>query len=480
MDRVALAFAALAGASLAMPLGADQPDQAGARGIDSRSTLARPTRVAEVKRGEQVRLEGVVVRVVDRDEFRLSDGTGSIPVRLPWDGPSPVEVGDDVRVVGVVDDDMTFGLARPEVYATSIELPGGATMSFQMDMAPVQPAESSRVAEPPSDRTPIASLARGQSATIAGRVVRILDSDEFRLEDESGSVRVFIGERRRMTVQVGDQVVVAGTLDDDPWPIRPEFYADSVMLAEGPATEGHENRVAGSSGSERRADDSLAPTARPEARTLVHDLRPYEVVLIEGVVDRITDEDEFRLRDASGSVRVYIGWRNRMPVARGERVSVVGIVDGLGIGRLFREVYAYQITTSDGRVIELQENRRSASSASSVESSPAPKPAPALDGGEGPSITPIAAVRRGQTVAVRGTVARIRDTDEFVLRDDSGSIRVYIGWRNRMPVSTGDDVTVFGTADDDVFPGFRPEIYADRIVLPDGRRIALERGGYRD
>lgn len=477
MDRVALAFAALAGASLAMPLGADQPNQDGARGIDSRSTVARPTRVAEVKRGEQVRLEGVVVRVVDRDEFRLSDGSGSIPVRLPWDGPSLVEVGDDVCVVGVVDDDMTFGLARPEVYATSIELPGGATMSFQMDMAPAQPAEVSRVAEPPSDRTPIASLARGQSATIAGRVVRILDSDEFRLEDESGSVRVFIGERRRMTVQVGDQVVVAGTLDDDPWPIRPEFYADSVMLAEGPATERREVRGAESSEDARRVDDSLAPTARPEARTLVHDLRPYEVVLIEGVVDRITDEDEFRLRDASGSVRVYIGWRNRMPVARGERVSVVGIVDGLGIGRLFREIYAYQITTSDGRVIELQENRRSASS---VEASPAPKPAPALDGGEAPSITPIAAVRRGQTVAVRGAVARIRDTDEFVLRDDSGSIRVYIGWRNRMPVSTGDDVTVFGTADDDVFPGFRPEIYADRIVLPDGRRIALERGGYGD
>jgi hypothetical protein len=41
-------------------------------------------------------------------------------------------------------------------------------------------------------------------------------------------------------------------------------------------------------------------------------------------------------------------------------------------------------------------------------------------------------------------------------------------------------VTVIGFADDDVFPGMRPDIYADRLVLADGRVVVLERGGYYD
>jgi uncharacterized protein YdeI (BOF family) len=95
-------------------------------------------------------------------------------------------------------------------------------------------------------------------------------------------------------------------------------------------------------------------------------------------------------------------------------------------------------------------------------------------------ITPVAEVRRGQAVALRGEVVRIRDSDEFVLSDETGRIEVYIGWRNRMPVQVGDQVTVFGTADDDVFPGRQPDIYADRLILADGRVIALFRDGYHE
>jgi uncharacterized protein YdeI (BOF family) len=84
---------------------------------------------------------------------------------------------------------------------------------------------------------------------------------------------------------------------------------------------------------------------------------------------------------------------------------------------------------------------------------------------------PIKEVRRGQPVVLSGTVHRIKDSDEFVLRDDSGRIDIYIGWRNRMPVATGDQVTVWGFADDDAFPGFRPDIYADALRTADGRKI---------
>lgn len=89
----------------------------------------------------------------------------------------------------------------------------------------------------------------------------------------------------------------------------------------------------------------------------------------------------------------------------------------------------------------------------------------------------IADVRRGQAVVLRGEVRRIRDSDEFILADQSGSIEVYIGWQNEMPVTQGQTVTVHGRADDSSFPGFRPDIYASRIELPGGQVVELRRGG---
>lgn len=447
-----------------------------ASGVQQRGVVdarpATPSAVADASRGDRVMLDGEVIRILDTNEFRLADGTGSIPVHLPWSGSSLVSVGDRVTIKGIVNDEMTFGISRPAVYAMSIRLPGGASIEFNQT---AEDASTVETAVPTStDRaTPVAigTLRRGQSATITGRVDRILDTDEFRLVDETGSVRVYAGWRHRLTVQVGDRVTITGTMDDDPWPMPAEFYASSITPA------GAETILL----EPAHPQDATAAVERPpqtdgviqiRERTPIASLEPYQTVLVEGVVERITDEDEFRIRDDSGSVRVYIGWRNRMPVAVGERAQVVGIVDSGGPAGLFREIYAYEITTATSRVTDLQRARASAVPPATPQ---VREPAPA-----GPSIVEIRSVRRGQTVALQGEVSRIRDTDEFVLRDSTGTIQIYIGWRNQMPVAVGDRVTVFGTADDDVFPGTRPEIYADRIVLPNGTTIHLVRGGYDD
>jgi uncharacterized protein YdeI (BOF family) len=91
------------------------------------------------------------------------------------------------------------------------------------------------------------------------------------------------------------------------------------------------------------------------------------------------------------------------------------------------------------------------------------------------AVTAIRDVQRGQAVTLRGEVRRLRDTDEFILRDDTGAITVYIGWRNAMPVSVGQRVTVVGTADDDTPPEMKPEVYAARILFSDGRKVELIR-----
>lgn len=427
--------------------------------------------IAGVKRGDRVRVRGEVVAVLDANRFRLADSTGTVPVVLSWSGAPLVAVGDTVVVQGLVHDEMAFGLSRPEVLATGLELPGGVTLSFaQPSGADAAPAPTAAPRDVES-MTPIGEVRRGQSATLRGRVERILDTDEFRLVDESGSIRVYIGWRNRLGVNVGDTVVVRGTRDDDPWPLPAEFYASSIQPEGGVAVQLADRDAAAAHAAPGASPVEVMTSVRPTTITPIAELRPYDTVRIEGVVERLTDSDEFRIRDDSGSVRVYIGWTNAMPVSPGERVAVVGIVDSRGPGGVLREVYAYDITNAQGRVFELQRPQ--------FDAPPAQAQPQAGNQPEQPLMR-TADVRRGQSVHLRGTVERIRDTDEFVLRDDSGSIRVYIGWRNRMPVSTGDVVTVFGVADDDVFPGRRPEIYASRIVMSDGRTVSLVRGGYDD
>ena len=83
-------------------------------------------------------------------------------------------------------------------------------------------------------------------------------------------------------------------------------------------------------------------------------------------------------------------------------------------------------------------------------------------------VTPIAEIRRDMAVTLKGTVDRITDEDEFVLRDHSGAVRVYVG-PNPVPATPGEVITVIGHVDDD-----RPiEVYATEIVRADGARVAL-------
>ncbi len=79
----------------------------------------------------------------------------------------------------------------------------------------------------------------------------------------------------------------------------------------------------------------------------IADAQRGSVVTVQGTVERITDEDEFRLADATGQIRVYVG-PNWVPAEVGETVIVHGFVDD-DLGP--REIYARSLTRADGTVI---------------------------------------------------------------------------------------------------------------------------------
>jgi uncharacterized protein YdeI (BOF family) len=94
---------------------------------------------------------------------------------------------------------------------------------------------------------------------------------------------------------------------------------------------------------------AAAPAAAaPNDATRIADLVRNTNVTIIGTVDRLTDEDEFVLADASGSVRVYVG-PNLVPVNPGDAVTVRGFVDD----DLRLEIYAREIVRPDGSTVTL-------------------------------------------------------------------------------------------------------------------------------
>lgn len=93
-----------------------------------------------------------------------------------------------------------------------------------------------------------------------------------------------------------------------------------------------------------------APAAFASEITPVADAQRGTMVTVQGMVERITDEDEFRLADASGSIRIYVG-PNWVPAEVGETVIVNGFVDD-DLGP--REIYARSLTRADGTVISFE------------------------------------------------------------------------------------------------------------------------------
>ena len=115
-----------------------------------------------------------------------------------------------------------------------------------------------------------------------------------------------------------------------------------------PAEERAPNESAVVAPSAQDEAPSAAPAAAYSSERAVDEIASLQRnsrVVIEGVVIRVNEEDEFVIEDSTGSVQVFTG--NTFFVADvGETVRVVGFVDE----SLLLEVYAQEVIHSDGRV----------------------------------------------------------------------------------------------------------------------------------
>ncbi len=82
----------------------------------------------------------------------------------------------------------------------------------------------------------------------------------------------------------------------------------------------------------------------------ISELQNYTDSYIKGEVIKILDEDEFRLEDNSGKIKVYTGWKNTNIVKKGEKITLRGKLDP----GIVKEFYATEIIKDDGETIKLE------------------------------------------------------------------------------------------------------------------------------
>lgn len=95
--------------------------------------------------------------------------------------------------------------------------------------------------------------------------------------------------------------------------------------------------------------------------------------------------------------------------------------------------------------------------------------APSNSEGDTSQTINIADLQRNTMVTVEGVVTSIRDEDEFVLTDQTGSIPIYTG-KSLFTVEQGQLVALRGFVDD----GLILEIYAQEIRFADGSMLSIE------
>ena len=84
--------------------------------------------------------------------------------------------------------------------------------------------------------------------------------------------------------------------------------------------------------------------------TRISELENYSDSYIKGEVIKILDEDEFRLKDSSGNIKVYTGWKNTNLVKKDEKITIRGKLDP----GIVKEFYATEIIKENGEIIKLK------------------------------------------------------------------------------------------------------------------------------
>jgi uncharacterized protein YdeI (BOF family) len=171
-----------------------------------------------------------------------------------------------------------------------------------------------------ADVKAIKEMPNGGNVTLSGTVDKVNNERKFVLRDGSGTVDVEIKSGQSLMLRQGENVTVTGTVDK------------GVL-----GTTINANNVEGSKGvveATKKALDTVTDGATNAAPTVaIKNLPETGAVRVTGVVEDVSSDKKFTLRDQTGTVNVEVKSGESAVVTKGAEVTVVGNVSSGVLGK---------------------------------------------------------------------------------------------------------------------------------------------------
>jgi uncharacterized protein (TIGR00156 family) len=355
--------------------------------------------VYQRKDDDVVTIVGRVSRQLSEDRFLVRDDSGEIVVDVERERQFGVTVGQTIKVQGKVD----IALFHPKkIFASSVEIMDNPTTTSGVPFAQADVVAIRNVCLSSKDR---------EIVTVAGRIVRRIDSDEFILRDDSGEIKVDAdyGRFGEMPLTAGQKIIVTGEVDVHWTDAGKDIEAQNIQVQQVlPPTP------------------PVQVTVIPIAEVL-SDSEDGDLVTISGMILQKVGVDNYIFQDETGTMSVN---------ANHERFAHHGLRSG----------YPYTVTGYLKRNAEGEAEIE----ALLITEMPRPKEAsPTLDETE-PEI-PISSVyysgAPGEIVTVAGSIVRQLPPQDLLVQDETASIVVELSAKKfeGLDLSVGQFVIITGT-----------------------------------
>lgn len=172
---------------------------------------------------------------------------------------------------------------------------------------------------------------------LKGVVKSVENEREFTLQDETGSINVDIASGQSVVLKAGDQVAITGTVDKDI--TGTDIKASHVDVRKG-FVEGMSD-----------ATKAVPGVSTTDAQAYTIGSLPKDgLVKVTGLVTEVDNEQEFTLKDDTGSIAVDVKSSEKAALTEGAKVTVIGLIDS---GLMTKHLQAHRVfVVADARTAE--------------------------------------------------------------------------------------------------------------------------------
>lgn len=197
-----------------------------------------------------------------------------------------------------------------------------------------------------AQNTIINNLPDSGAVSVSGVVEKVSSSREFTLRDNSGSIDVKLTASESAVLKQGDSVTVSGIIEKPVWGLMGrDISAASVQV--------NKDLPTALSDAVTKTTGISMDKAEP---VQIGKLPDQGMVQITGTVYKISDQKNFTLKDATGTVNVSIESDENVVLANGAEVTVTGFVNKGMLGKKIKATHVILMSSAPANTGNMNAN----------------------------------------------------------------------------------------------------------------------------